>query len=79
MKESYMKGLANHHSSESCLDEPQGRGETLSGGNTGAVLSSEITPIRRQTLLDEGECIIRHTAQRRGIAGFGGVKEVRHV
>ena len=31
MKESYMKGVASHHSPESCLDGPQGRGEALTG------------------------------------------------
>ena len=47
MKESYQKGLANHLSPESCLDDPRGRGEALTGGNTGGLLSSEITLIRR--------------------------------
>ncbi len=31
MKESYQKGVANHLSPESCLDEPRGRGEALTG------------------------------------------------
>ena len=65
MKESYMKGVASHHSSESCLDGPQGRGEALTGESTGAALSSEITPIRRQTPLDEGECTISCTDKAR--------------
>jgi hypothetical protein len=78
MKESYMKSAASHHSPESCLDEPQGSGEALTGGNTGAVLSSEITPIRRQTLLDERECNISSN-KRRDTAGFGGVLDLQHV
>ena len=47
MKESYHESLANHMSPESCLDGPQGRGEALTGGNTGVVLSSENTLSRR--------------------------------
>jgi hypothetical protein len=47
MKESYQKGIANHLSPESCLDGPRGRGEALTGGNTGGLLSSENTIFRR--------------------------------
>jgi hypothetical protein len=78
MKESYMKGLASHHSPESCLDEPQGSGEALTGGSTGAVLSSEITQIRRQTMLTEWECNTG-SIKGRGTAGFGGVVDLQHV
>ena len=46
MKESYQKGVANHLSPESCLDDPRGRGEALTGGSTGGLLSSENTTIR---------------------------------
>ena len=48
MKESHMKGSANHHSPESCLDDQQWHREALTGETTGAVLNSEITQIRRQ-------------------------------
>ena len=64
MQESYMKSIASYHSSESCLDDPQGSGEALTGESTGAVLSSEITLTRRQTPLDEGESDIE--AYRKG-------------
>ena len=47
MKESYQKGVANHLSPESCLDDPRGRGEALIGESTGGLLSSEITSFRR--------------------------------
>ena len=60
-----MKGLATHHGPESCLDNLQRHGEALTGESTGAVLSSEITTIRRQTLLNEGECDINHTVMAR--------------
>jgi hypothetical protein len=43
MKESYVKGLAGHIGPESCLDDPRGRGEALTGESTGGLLSSEIT------------------------------------
>ena len=46
-KESYQKGVATHLSPESCLDDPRGRGEALTGGSTGGLLSSENTIFRR--------------------------------
>ena len=36
MKESHQKGVANHLSPESCLDDPRGRGEALTGESTGS-------------------------------------------
>ncbi len=47
MKESYNEGVASHIGPESCLDDPRGRGEALTGGNTGGLLSSENTLFRR--------------------------------
>ena len=41
MKESYGKGLAGHTGPESCLADPRGRGEALTGENTGGLLSSD--------------------------------------
>ena len=43
MKVSYVEGVANHSGSESCLDDPQGRGEALTGERAGRVLSRETT------------------------------------
>ena len=60
-----MKGIARHHGPESCLDIQQWNGEALTGESTGAVMSSEITLIRRLTLLNEGESNINHTAKAR--------------
>ena len=51
MKESYSEGLASHIGPESCLDGPRGRGEALTGGSAGGLLSSEITSIRRPSEL----------------------------
>jgi hypothetical protein len=55
MKESYDEGVASHIDPESCLDDPRGRGEALTGGNTGGLLSSENTKTRRPILLSDGE------------------------
>jgi hypothetical protein len=63
MQESYMKGIANHHDPESCLDQQQWGGEALTGEHTGRPLSSEITSIRRLTLFNEGESNIERTDQ----------------
>lgn len=41
MKVSYVEGLASHSGPESCLDDPQGRGEALTGGRAGRPLSRE--------------------------------------
>ena len=65
MQVSYMKGIAIHHSPESCLDTQQWYGEALTGESAGVVLSSEITLIRRQTLSEEVECKINHTIKAR--------------
>ena len=45
-----MKGIASNHDLESSLDHQQWHREALRGESTGAVMSSEITTIRRQTL-----------------------------
>jgi len=63
MKESYMKGITNHHDPESCLDCQQCSGEALTGEHAGRQLSSEITSIRRLTLSYEGESKIDHTVK----------------
>ncbi|WP_235585140.1 hypothetical protein [Chlorobium limicola] len=58
-----MKGIANHHGPESCLDLQQWGGEALTGEHTGRPLNSEITSIRRLTLFNEGESNIGRTDQ----------------
>ncbi len=47
MKESYGKGLACHTGPESCVDDPRGRSEALTGESIGGLLSSENTKSRR--------------------------------
>ena len=41
MKESYVKGLANHNGPESCVGSRDPPGEALTGGSVGWVLSRE--------------------------------------
>ena len=41
MQESYVKGLAAHSGPESCVVAREGRGEALTGGRAGWVLSRE--------------------------------------
>ena len=43
MKESYNEGVASHIGPESCLDDPRGRGEALTGERAGRVSSRENT------------------------------------
>ena len=46
MKESYVKGLANHDGPESCTGARKGAGEALTGERAGRVLSREIINVR---------------------------------
>ena len=46
MKESYVKGLANHNGSESCVEWRDSLGEALTGVRAGRVLSREINSVR---------------------------------
>ena len=41
MEELCAEGLATHGGPESCVDDPRGRGEALTGGRTGQPLSHE--------------------------------------
>lgn len=73
-----MKGIANYHGPESCLDLQQWGGEALTGEHVGRQMNSEITSIRRLTLLNEGESNIGRTIKAR-YERLGGVKEPEHV
>src|SRR5450755_3032389 len=42
MKESYIEDLANHGGPESCVGDPRGRSEALTGVHAGWLLSPEI-------------------------------------
>ena len=77
MKESYNKGLASHIGPESCLDDPRGRGEALTGESAGGPLSSENTLSREpsQSFVCEGN----KSGRDRNASGWipGGVEEPR--
>ena len=51
MKESYVKGLANHNGPESCVEWGDSLGEALTGVRAGWVLSREINSVRDADLL----------------------------
>lgn len=74
MKESYGEGVASRTGPESCLDDPRGRGEALTGGSAGGLLSSEITTYRRPIQLGGRE---GNTGRRvmRVVSRSGGVRE----
>ena len=53
MKESYVKGLANHDGPESCVEWRDPLGEALTGESAGWVLSHEIRLIRDADPVEE--------------------------
>ena len=53
MKESYVKGLANHNGPESCVAWSNPRGEALTGESVGWVLSREKGLVRDADLVEE--------------------------
>ena len=75
MQESYKEGDAHHFDPESCLDDPRGRGEALTGESTGGLLSSEITSSRMPTRLTAAEGKIKSGDKTRDAFEFGGVVE----
>ncbi len=69
MKESYSEGLANHIGPESCVDDPQGRSEALTGERAGWVLSPErVLNSSADGLHSRGR---QHSTSRYGKAGGG--------
>src|SRR5262247_1209707 len=58
MKVSYVKGLANHNSPESCGAAREGGVEALTGERTGRVLSREIYALlRKQQVLRDADAV----------------------
>ena len=51
MKESYVKGLANHDGPESCTGARKSAGEALTGERAGRVLSREMNLVRDADLV----------------------------
>jgi hypothetical protein len=54
MKESYVKGLANHDGPESCVEWSNPLGEALTGESAGWVLSREKGLVRDADLVEVG-------------------------
>ena len=52
MKESYVKGLANHNGPESCVEWRDSLGEALTGESVGRVLSREKGLVRDADLVE---------------------------
>ncbi len=75
MKESYNEGVASHIGPESCLDDPRGRGEALTGESTGGLLSSEITEFRSSTSWTDREDNTGMDVESQVHDGTGGVAE----
>ena len=75
MKESYNEGVASHIGPESCLDDPRGRGEALTGGSTGGLLSSEITFFREPTTWTGWEGNMDCRVRTQAAVCLGGVRE----
>src|SRR5664280_345443 len=46
METLYIEGVATHDGPESCVDDPQGRGEALTGGRVGRAISRRIRDLR---------------------------------
>jgi hypothetical protein len=58
MKESYGEGPASHTGPESCAAAREGRGEALTGGRAGRVLSREIhAPSRERRVLQDADAV----------------------
>jgi hypothetical protein len=64
MKESYVKGLANHNGPESCTGARKGAGEALTGERAGRVLSREIR-------LDRDADLVRRWGRRQPTRQYG--------
>ena len=75
MKESYDKAVANHIGPESCLDDPRGRGEALTGESAGGLSSSENTSIREPIQWAGREGNMNGRVDSRAMVCPGGVKE----
>ena len=76
MKESYSEGLANYIGPESCLDDPRGRGEALTGESIGGLLNSEITLFREPTAWTGWEGNMGGRVRMRAAIYLGGVREL---
>ena len=73
MKESYVKGLANHNDPESCGGARKGKAEALTGERAGRVLSPEIKVLAGCRRAPNTRKAARFTPIGRGVDRPGGV------
>jgi RNA-directed DNA polymerase len=69
MEELYVEGLATHGGPESCVDDPQGRGEALAGARTGRAIEPRNRNNRGADTVQEVEGNIAGGARREPLAG----------
>ena len=55
MEELYVEGLATHGDPESCVDDPRGRGEALTGARAGRAIEPRNQEIRGAHVLSLAE------------------------
>lgn len=78
MRELYVEGLATHGGPESCVDDPRGRGEALTGVRAGRVIEPRNAQIGVPTLSLRWKATPRSAFSRVG-RGPCGVREPWHV
>jgi hypothetical protein len=69
MEELYVEGLATHGGPESCVDDPQGRGEALAGARAGRAIEPRNRNDRGADAVQEVEGNIAGGARREPLAG----------
>jgi hypothetical protein len=78
MEELYAEGLATHGGPESCVDDPRGRGEALTGVRAGRAIEPRNTAIGVPTLFKWRKATLL-TALARVVSGPRVVEEPGHV
>ena len=78
MEELYAEGVATRGGPESCVDDPRGRGEALTGVRAGRVIEPRNHSIGVPTLFKRWKAT-PSAAQARGAGGPRGVREPWHV
>jgi hypothetical protein len=79
MEELYVEGLATHGGPESCVDDPQGRGEALAGARAGRAIEPRNHNDRGADAVQEVEGNIASGARREPLGGPRAVGEPGHV
>lgn len=78
MEELYVEGLATHGDPESCVDDPRGRGEALTGARAGRAIEPRNQEFGVPTLFKRWKAT-SPAALSRGAGGPRAVKEPGHV